>query len=109
MEYFYYLLAILALAAVFGASGFAAPARALPLISEVFYDGRWHMYDNSMSAIYTLCDGVTVAGVEVGDLLVLVTFGDELQDFPFPLSESFPRGANGRRFFPLQQSVDNRP
>ncbi len=29
-----------------------------------FYDGRWHMYDNSLSAIYTLCDGKTVAGVE---------------------------------------------
>jgi len=33
-------------------------------VSEVEYDGRWHMYDNSMSAIYTLCDGVTIAGVE---------------------------------------------
>ncbi len=33
-------------------------------VSEVFYDGRWHMYDNSLSAIYYLCDGVTVAGVK---------------------------------------------
>ncbi len=33
-------------------------------VSEVFYDGRWHVYDNSMSAIYTLCDGFTLAGVE---------------------------------------------
>lgn len=33
-------------------------------VSEVEYDSRWHMYDNSMSAIYTLCDGVTIAGVE---------------------------------------------
>jgi hypothetical protein len=33
-------------------------------VGEVFYDGRWHMYDNSMSAIYTLCDGKTLAGVE---------------------------------------------
>ena len=33
-------------------------------VSEVFYGGRWHIYDNSMSAIYTLCDGVTIAGVE---------------------------------------------
>ncbi|UCE50492.1 MAG: hypothetical protein JSW47_10080, partial [Phycisphaerales bacterium] len=33
-------------------------------VSEVEYDGRRHMYDNSMSAIYTLCDGVTIAGVE---------------------------------------------
>jgi len=33
-------------------------------VSEVEYNGRWHMYDNSMSAIYTLCDGVTIAAVE---------------------------------------------
>ncbi len=33
-------------------------------VSEVFYDGRWHVYDNSMSALYTLCDGKTIAGVE---------------------------------------------
>jgi hypothetical protein len=33
-------------------------------VSEVFYNDRWHMYDNSMSAIYTLCDGATIAGVE---------------------------------------------
>lgn len=33
-------------------------------VSECFYDGRWHIYDNSMSAIYTLCDGKTIAGVE---------------------------------------------
>ena len=33
-------------------------------VPECFYDGRWHMYDDSMSAIYTLCDGTTVAGVE---------------------------------------------
>jgi hypothetical protein len=32
-------------------------------VSEVEYGGRWHMYDNSMSAIYTLCDGKTIAGV----------------------------------------------
>ena len=36
----------------------------LHTVSEVFYDGRWHMYDNSMSALYTLCDGRTIAGVE---------------------------------------------
>jgi hypothetical protein len=36
----------------------------LHTVSEVFYADRWHMYDNSMSAIYTLCDGVTIAGVE---------------------------------------------
>ena len=33
-------------------------------VSECFYDGRWHVYDNSMSALYTLCDGRTIAGVE---------------------------------------------
>jgi len=33
-------------------------------VSEGFYDGRWHMFDNSLSAYYTLCDGKTVAGVE---------------------------------------------
>ena len=33
-------------------------------VPEVQYDGRWHMYDNSMSALYTLCDGVTIAGVQ---------------------------------------------
>jgi hypothetical protein len=32
-------------------------------VPEVFYDGRYHMYDSSLSAIYTLCDGKTVAGV----------------------------------------------
>ena len=33
-------------------------------VAEVFYDGRWHMYDSSMSAIFTLCDGETIASVE---------------------------------------------
>ncbi len=32
-------------------------------VSEVEYGGRWHMYDNSMTALYTLCDGKTLAGV----------------------------------------------
>ncbi|WP_347243071.1 discoidin domain-containing protein [Thermogutta sp.] len=36
----------------------------LHTVSECFYDGRWHMYDNSMSALYTLCDRQTIAGVE---------------------------------------------
>ena len=36
----------------------------LHTVSEVFYDGRWHMYDNSLSALYTLCDGKTLASVE---------------------------------------------
>lgn len=36
----------------------------LHTVPEVEYDGRYHMYDNSLSAIYTLCDGKTIAGVE---------------------------------------------
>ena len=36
----------------------------LHTVPEVEYEGRWHMYDNSMSALYTLCDGRTIAGVE---------------------------------------------
>ena len=36
-------------------------------VPEVEYGGRWHMYDNSMTALYTLCDGRTLAGVaEIG-------------------------------------------
>ncbi|HEY0455637.1 MAG TPA: discoidin domain-containing protein [Verrucomicrobiae bacterium] len=35
----------------------------LHTVPEVEYGGRWHMYDNSMSALYTLCDGKTIAGV----------------------------------------------
>jgi len=33
-------------------------------VPEVQYGGRWHIYDDSLSALYTLCDGVTIAGVE---------------------------------------------
>jgi len=36
----------------------------LHTVSECYYDGRWHMFDNSMSVYYTLCDGTTVAGVQ---------------------------------------------
>jgi len=36
----------------------------LHTVPEVQYDGKYHMYDNSLSAIYTLCDGRTIAGVE---------------------------------------------
>jgi len=32
-------------------------------VPEVEYGGGWHMYDNSLSALYTLCDGKTLAGV----------------------------------------------
>ena len=33
-------------------------------VCEVEYGGAGHMYDSSLSAIYTRCDGKTVAGVE---------------------------------------------
>jgi hypothetical protein len=33
-------------------------------VCEVLYDGKYHMYDNSMSNLVTLCDGKTLAGVE---------------------------------------------
>lgn len=36
----------------------------LHTVSECFYDDAWHMYDNSMSALYTRCDGKTIASVE---------------------------------------------
>jgi len=49
-------------------------------VSEVEYDGRWHMYDNSLSALYTLCDGVTLAGVEdIGKELGCAASGDKVQ------------------------------
>ena len=36
-------------------------------VPEVEYDGGWHMYDSSLSALYTTCDGKTIAGVtEIG-------------------------------------------
>ena len=51
---------------VFGAMGY--PVRHWEIqshtVPEVFYDGRWHMIDSSMSALYTLCDGKTIAGTE---------------------------------------------
>jgi hypothetical protein len=33
-------------------------------VAEVQFRGGWHMIDNSLSAIYTLCDGKTLAGVQ---------------------------------------------
>lgn len=33
-------------------------------VSEVEYGGAWHMYDNSMTALYTRCDGKSIASVE---------------------------------------------
>jgi len=37
---------------------------AVHTVPEVEYGGKWHLYDNSLSCIYTLCDGKTIAGVE---------------------------------------------
>jgi len=33
-------------------------------VCEVQYNNLWHMYDSSLSAIYTLCDGKTIAGAK---------------------------------------------
>jgi hypothetical protein len=53
-------------------------------VSEVKYDGRWHMYDNSMTAIYTLCDGVTIAGVEdIGATLGCEASGGKARAGPY--------------------------
>jgi len=51
--------------ALWDAMGFRAKYWDISLhtVPEVEYDGGWHMYDNSMSALYTLCDGRTIAGV----------------------------------------------
>lgn len=35
----------------------------LHTVAECEYDGAFHMYDNSLSALYTLCDGKTLASV----------------------------------------------
>ncbi len=34
------------------------------VVTEVYYDGRWHMFDANWPAVFMLSDGVTVAGVE---------------------------------------------
>jgi hypothetical protein len=36
----------------------------LHTVAEVQYDDGWHMYDSSLSAIYTRCDGTTIASVQ---------------------------------------------
>jgi hypothetical protein len=52
--------------AIWGAMGLKVKFWDISLhtVPEVEYDGRYHMYDNSLSALYTLCDGRTIAGVE---------------------------------------------
>ena len=51
---------------IWGAMGFDIKFWDISLhtVPEVEYGGRWHMYDSSLSAIYTLCNGTTIAGVE---------------------------------------------
>jgi hypothetical protein len=58
-----------AMAALFSRAGFQVrlwnpgnpPAHVVP---EVFYDGRWHMFDADRDGLYLLRDNRTVAGVE---------------------------------------------
>jgi hypothetical protein len=52
--------------AIWGAMGLKVKFWDISLhtVPEVEYGGKYHMYDNSLSAIYTLCNGKTIAGVE---------------------------------------------
>src|SRR5688572_9204603 len=43
---------------------------AVHTVAEVEYDGKFHMFDNSLSCIYTTCDGKTIAALdEIGQTL----------------------------------------
>jgi hypothetical protein len=45
-------------------------------VAEVEFAGGWHMFDNSLSALYTLCDGKTLAGVaDIGQTLACEASG----------------------------------
>ncbi|MEA3209423.1 MAG: hypothetical protein QOE70_2480 [Chthoniobacter sp.] len=52
--------------AIWDAMGFKVKYWDLSLhtVPEVEYGGRFHAYDNSLSTLYTLCDGKTIAGIE---------------------------------------------
>ena len=55
--------------AIWGAMGYKVKFWDISLhtVPEVEYDGAWHMYDSSLSALYTRCDGKTIASVtEIG-------------------------------------------
>ena len=53
---------------------------ALHTVPEVWYDGGWHHYDNSLSIIYTLCDGKTIAGItDVGKTLACEASGGKAE------------------------------
>ncbi len=52
----------------------------LHTVPEVEYDGAWHMYDNSMTALYTLCDGKTLAGVaQIGQAGACAASGGKIE------------------------------
>lgn len=53
---------------------------ALHTVPEVWYDGAWHHYDNSLSLMYTLCDGKTIAGIaDVGKTLACEASGGKAE------------------------------
>jgi len=45
---------------------------------------------------------------KVCNVLVLMTFCNQFQDFPSPLGQRFLRETNRGRLFPLQKAVDDR-
>jgi hypothetical protein len=54
---------------IFGALGLPVKFWDISLhtVMEVYFDGKDHMFDNSLSALYTTCDGKTLASVpEIG-------------------------------------------
>jgi hypothetical protein len=55
--------------AIFGAMGWSVKFWDISLhtVPEIKYDGAYHMHDNSLTALYTTCDGKRLAGVaEIG-------------------------------------------
>jgi hypothetical protein len=70
---------------------------AVHTVPEVFYGGRWHLYDNSLSNVYTLCDGKTVAGVEdIGQALACEASGGKEEPGHIALYHSlYGTSANG--------------
>ena len=50
----------------------------LHTVSEVEYGGRWHAYDNSLSTLYTLCDGKTIAALLVEQVTSLVRWRESV-------------------------------
>jgi hypothetical protein len=52
--------------------------------------------------------GLDADAEQVSNVLVLVTFCNQFQDFPSPLGQRFLRETNRGRLFPLQNAVDDR-